>query len=123
MLSLPIAFLAAHLVGDFFFQSDAMATRKSKHWGWLAIHCLAYTSAFVWWWNWKFLLATFVTHFVTDAITSRATSALWFFVPSASGSGLYRYLEGPRRHYFFVVIGVDQFIHACTLAWTVRWVL
>jgi hypothetical protein len=41
-----------------------------------------------------------IMHFITDAITSRTTSYLW---------------QKGERHWFFVVIGLDQAIHMTTL--------
>jgi hypothetical protein len=46
-------------------------------------------------------------HFVTDYITSRASSNLW---------------EEKKWHRFFVMIGFDQLIHQATLASTL-WIM
>jgi len=102
-----------------------MAVNKSKSWFWLWVHATVYSLCFIPW-GFKFYLITFLTHFVTDAITSRITSKLWFIKlegPVADEGEprelwyAYPRLQG-NRHYFFVMIGLDQFIHYCTLAWT-----
>jgi hypothetical protein len=132
--TIPLSLLAVHFVADFVFQSDAMATKKSREWQWLTLHVLVYTATFaVWLWTlpapgWNgvlFLAATFGTHFVTDAITSRITSRLWFFrqIDTAGHSPPSFWFEviPGRRHWFFVMIGADQLIHATTLAYTAKW--
>ncbi len=141
--------LTAHFVADFLCQTDEMATRKSSSWMVLTWHVAIYTlvmSAVAGlvmyqrgqtdaWANFYWL--TFVTHFVTDAITSRWTSKLWFFRqhkghyerwdPEAKlwtgdiADDPWTY-EGGNRHWFFCVIGFDQLIHAWTLALTWMWV-
>lgn len=127
----PIWALIAHFVGDFLFQSDWMATNKSKHWDVLAIHVCAYTVAFLPFWavGWipaDFLLYLWATHYVTDAITSRITSALWFIdmqVPPTDielGNGqIYKFYGrfNAKRHWFFAMIGLDQLIHYITIAY------
>lgn len=47
-------------------------------------------------------------HFGTDWVTSRMTASLW---------------RQERVHDFFVIIGLDQFIHAITLIGTAWWLL
>lgn len=125
-LTIPLSLLLAHLVGDFFLQSNWMAKNKGKSWRALSLHCFTYTMVVgpagswyasspamgLWW-----LPATFLTHFATDAVTSRITSKLWFFEPL--GGDFWRAGVG-NRHWFFVAIGIDQFIHALTLALTLR---
>lgn len=117
---IPIVLLAAHFVGDFIFQSDWMATNKSKSWKALALHVLVYSAVIAGVFNWSYFLRgdhfvlsqiavgkwfalTFISHFVTDAITSRINARLW---------------QANERHWFFVGIGADQLIHAVTLALT-----
>jgi hypothetical protein len=98
-VSVVIIILALHLLGDFFLQSDWMAVNKSKSYKALAVHCFVYASCFALF-GLSFFIVTYFTHLVTDGITSRITSRL--------------YTAG-KRHWFFVVIGVDQFIHYVTL--------
>lgn len=133
--TIPVVVLAAHFVGDFLLQSDWMATNKSKRWDALALHVALYSICFAWW-GVPFVALTFASHVVTDAVTSRITSRLWFF---RMESGVWEQaefaypkhdrtilnpwmpIEGSRRHWFFVVIGFDQLIHAVTLAVTWHW--
>jgi hypothetical protein len=148
-LNIPLMLVAAHFIADWLFQSDWMALNKSKHWDVLAAHVSVYTlvmSIVVWLpflrrmndipviFNFvlMFGLITWVTHFITDAITSRITTRLWFIdvIPRKSFSEheqhllehelyplLARIVVG-KRHWFFVVIGFDQLIHYITLAIT-----
>jgi hypothetical protein len=51
---------------------------------------------------------TFITHGVTDYFTSKWTSRLW---------------EEKKVHDFFVVIGLDQLIHATTLLITFNYLI
>jgi hypothetical protein len=56
-----------------------------------------------------------------DAVTSRITSKLWFiqFAPDVKSIHpdypLYARVDAGKRHWFFVMIGVDQLIHAVQL--------
>lgn len=121
-LQVVIALLALHLIADFFLQSDWMAINKSKLWAALYLHAIVYSFCFIGF-GFAFFVITFFAHFVTDAITSRITSKLWFLdmepmvVPVGPFKFYARVLEG-RRHWFFVVIGIDQFIHYVTLLLT-----
>lgn len=99
---IPLILVAMHFLADFVLQTDWMAINKSKRWDALAIHAGIYAVTFVFF-GVEFMWITFVTHFVTDAITSRITSLLW---------------RKNERHWFFVVIGADQLIHYVTLALT-----
>lgn len=91
-----------HFLGDFILQSDWMALGKSKSSKVLVIHVLVYSACFLPY-GLKFCIATFALHFVTDFISSRATSWLW---------------KQEKRHWFFVVIGLDQALHLTALALT-----
>lgn len=104
--------LLAHFVADFICQTDAMAINKSKSNLWLTYHAATYTAilglaatalfplnaAWV-----KFVAANFVLHWGTDFVTSRITSRLWV---------------ANQRHWFFVTIGADQWLHAAALVLT-----
>lgn len=100
--------LAVHFLADFIAQSDWMAQGKSKRFGLnrnMAAHIGVYTAFLVaigplW------ALVNGLAHYLTDAITSTATSALW---------------KRGERHWFFVVIGADQLIHVLTLIWTYQY--
>ena len=93
-----------HWVADFVLQSDGMALNKSKCNVWLALHCLVYGVCFLWA-GWRFAAVAAALHFAVDWVTSRGTSALW---------------ARNARHWFFVLIGLDQALHMSLLA--VCWV-
>lgn len=137
-LTLPISLVVAHFIADFLLQSDWMALNKSKSFKALNTHVSAYSAVMMLWavghLNEEyvrtsvilFTLVTYVTHFVTDAITSRLTSKLWFidFYPRPHKDNygayeLFAHVNG-KRHWFFVMIGLDQVIHYVTLALTLR---
>lgn len=116
--------LLLHLVGDFFLQSDWMALNKSKSCRALLVHAGIYSLCFLLFFGFYFAFVTFVLHAVTDAITSRITSKLWFIdlyprpdrgADNYGAYPFYAYVEQEKRHWFFVMIGVDQFIHYVTL--------
>lgn len=139
--------LTAHFVGDFLLQSNWMALNKSKRWWPLTCHAFVYAGfvgiagnlilpnleARLWFWA-----ITLVTHFLTDAVTSRWTTKLWFFrkepgiwaqaeymVPKHGRTIVNPWVENTAgdRHWFFVVIGLDQLIHAWTLGLTYLWLV
>lgn len=124
-MTIPLTLLLTHFVGDFLFQTDWMAINKSKRTDALALHAGVYALCFFWL-GAPFVAWTFVTHYLTDAVTSRITTRLWFFKPVGEhyNIGGQRYEmsipRGGNRHYFFVVIGLDQLIHYTTLALTLR---
>lgn len=119
-LTIPFWLLSVHYVGDFVLQSDRMALGKSR-WNedptWLILHCLVYSLCFFMLGPW-FMLVTFITHLITDAITSKATSKLWFFRHVTGSPGNLWEYGGGSRHWFFVMIGADQLIHYLTLVLT-----
>lgn len=114
---LIVVFLS-HFVGDFVLQSDKMSKEKSKSLKVLNLHCLILTNSiligllvFVFapmvLFGYPNKLNLFLVilaysivngglHFLVDYFTSKKTAKLW--------------AEG-RVHDFFVVIGLDQFIH------------
>lgn len=105
-MNISLILLINHFVADFLFQNDWMAVNKSKRWDALFLHCFIYAFSFIWL-GWKFVLITFVLHFITDAITSRITRRLYYPVF--------------HRHWFFAVIGLDQLIHYICLAYTIKY--
>ena len=115
-----IYLLFTHFVADFVWQSDKMAINKSKSNMWLSIHVLMYCNVFLimtfplfiyLFGGVKFLFVYIgfngVLHWITDYFTSRLSS----------------YLYDKNRHYFFVTIGFDQFVHAYCLIATFNYVL
>ena len=120
MIALPpfwqlVALLATHWVGDFVLQTNFQASNKNRRLDALSLHVATYTATL-------FLAAIILfgvmvavifaavngaLHFVTDYITSRASSKLW---------------AEQNWHRFFVTIGFDQLIHQATLASTL-WIM
>ena len=90
-----------HFIGDFLFQTHAMALNKGKSLKWLGLHALAYALCFVWCGT-LFTIIAGTTHLVVDGIISRGTARLW---------------QKGKRHWFFVLIGFDQAIHLSILVY------
>ena len=111
-----ITFLLWHWIFDFHLQTDEMSRNKSKCNLALLNHVLIYSLGLclMAWMNIKYLdnlIYVFIplnalAHFLTDWVTSRATSALY---------------KEERYHDFFVVIGFDQLLHYVTLFGTFVW--
>jgi Protein of unknown function (DUF3307) len=101
-MTIPLLLLIVHFVGDFLLQSDYMALNKSKSWRALTLHVSVYAVCFTPW-GLTFIVVTWITHFLTDAVTSRINARLW---------------TRDRKRWFFVALGADQLMHAITLAWT-----
>jgi len=100
-----------HFVGDFVFQTNKMARHKRHSLKWLSIHVGVYSvilitiSLFIFEWQEALLfgLINGALHWVTDFFTSKLNHKLNQF---------------PNKHYFFIGIGFDQFIHAACLLLT-----
>lgn len=120
-MTLPISLIVAHYLGDWLLQSDWMALNKSKSNLALGVHVLVVTLVYGFWATYHlpvvqdnprelqlglFVGICFLTHFVTDWITSRVNAILW---------------QRELRHWFFCMIGLDQVIHYVTLALTIRY--
>lgn len=101
MISLPIILTLVwlHFVADFLLQNDWMALNKSKRYIPLFVHVIVYSFPFLIF-GWQYALINGIAHFATDWGSSRATS--WLYAKQ-------------QRHWFFVVIGLDQSIHLTTL--------
>lgn len=104
--------LFIHWLFDFVFQTDKMALNKSKDNFWLTAHVITYLIGLVVMGlligfsgvnMTLFLLINFVSHWITDYGTSRLNSYLW---------------KKEMRHWFFVSIGFDQFLHYAALLLT-----
>lgn len=116
--------LVTHFIADFLLQTDWMALNKSKNRSALLCHTLVYSCCFLWCGPW-FAMMTFLLHTLTDAVTSRWTSKLWFMElvwdDRTGYSRTHWVLKEPNpRHWFFVVIGLDQLIHGVSLLWTLK---
>ena len=101
-LKILLALIWLHFLADFILQSDWMAQNKSKRNTPLLIHVAVYSAPFLIF-GWVFALVNGVAHFITDWLSSRACSRVW---------------AKEQRHWFFVVIGLDQAIHMTTLVLT-----
>jgi hypothetical protein len=102
-----ITFLAIfwlHFIADFILQTDEMALNKSHSFKWLTLHTLTYGIPFLLF-GWKYTMINSALHWVVDCATSRMTAHLW---------------KLGERHWFFVVIGLDQAIHMTFLVLTLR---
>lgn len=103
MLTNILILVWLHFFADFILQTDKMAINKSSNVKWLSIHILVYSLP-LFYFGWKFALLNGAMHWITDFCTSRATTYLW---------------KKEERHWFFVVIGLDQAIHMSCLFLTV----
>ncbi len=113
-MSAIVTLLFGHWVADFLFQTEKMALGKSHSIKWLALHVLVYTVVlcvfcfFLLSWKVALLFAALngLLHGLTDLLTSRLTA-------------LYK----DNRRIFFLIIGLDQFIHSATLLITLDYFL
>lgn len=105
MINIIIVILGLHFISDFLFQTDWMAINKSKSWGALGLHVIVYHLPF-YAFGWQFAVTNMILHAGVDSVTSRITSYLW---------------KREERHWFFVVIGLDQYIHAVCLLVTAKY--
>ena len=92
-----------HFLSDFLLQTDRMALNKSSSVKWLSIHIGVYSLPFFVF-GWQYALVNAGLHWLTDFVSSRITSRLW---------------KQEKRHWFFVVIGLDQAIHLTCLLLTI----
>lgn len=147
-ISTVILLLTLHFIGDFLLQSDWMALNKSRDWRALLCHVYIYTIVLLYaapdFYSFHpnegglalWMLLVFLTHFLTDMITSQWTSKLWFIDMKVrpDDGDIVDHIHGfdypffarildAKRHWFFVVIGLDQLIHIVTLVLLVRWLL
>ena len=98
-LMIMLSLIWIHFIADFMMQSDRIALNKSKS-NLILLQHVAIYGIFLLPFGLVFALVNTVLHFITDYCTSRATSALW---------------KNNQRHWFFVVIGLDQAIHMTCL--------
>jgi hypothetical protein len=94
--------LLVHWFADFVLQTDQMAQNKSHSIKWLSIHVLVYTIPLLVF-GVKFALVNGGVHFIVDYFTSKISKRL--------------YLKSDI-HNFFVVVGLDQYLHTAFLIWS-----
>lgn len=133
-----LGLIATHMVGDFCLQSNFMGLNKSKRMDALILHTTIYSLCFLLPFGLRFVLLTFLTHTLTDFITSRIGAKLWYIDlykrpdedidPCGDGLisnyGAYEYfahLDMKKRWPFWWMLGFDQTIHLVTL--TLTWYL
>lgn len=97
--------LFLHWFGDFVCQTDQMALGKSKSNWWLSAHVGVY-SLMLLLLSWRVALLNGAAHWLIDYVTSRVNARLW---------------AAQQRHWFFVCIGFDQFLHVSILLWSITW--
>lgn len=125
---MPLSLLITHFIGDFLLQSNWMALNKSKNWRALCIHCFCYSLCFFWL-GFTFIWITFITHLIVDSLTSRLTSKLWFIELAPRGNlhksrwPFFANVSMTKRHWFFVMIGLDQLIHYMVLFKTYQYIM
>lgn len=115
--------LLVHWFADFVLQTRHIATRKSTSNYYLTLHVLIYSFATIMLWVFLFILdsakitpytlfgsfiITFVTHWITDYITSRYTT---------------KFFLAKKDKEFYSMIGFDQWVHAVTLFLTYNYII
>jgi hypothetical protein len=109
-----IYILFAHYISDFILQTRHIANRKSTSLYYLSLHVGIYSVATIIFWMvfslfvpnltlmtlFFVFIVTFVSHWVTDFITSKFTT---------------KYYKLEKYKEFFSMIGFDQWVHALTL--------
>ena len=108
--------LLIHFLADFGLQTHDQAVNKSTDSIWLFKHVGVYS--LIWFIATlplfglpnalAFIFFTFMTHFITDYITSRVGKPFW---------------EKKDMHNGFVVVGFDQLVHFITLFYTFKAIL
>jgi hypothetical protein len=104
--------LLVHWIADFVCQPDWMTLNKSKQVEIVLLHTFFYFMILfigleigtIWGAEYKnIFLINFVSHFAIDFVTSRLYARLW---------------KDGERHWFFVLLGFDQFLHTSILIWS-----
>lgn len=125
ILYLYFILLFAHWFGDFIVQTHWQATNKSKNMFALGAHTYTYstvmtiafalglaglgiTVTYLEYVVLGFFLLTFISHGLTDLVTSKFTSKFW---------------EEKRMKTFFSMVGFDQLLHQYTIILTILWLV
>lgn len=104
-MTISFTMLLVHYVADFHLQTPWMAENKWRSNKALLAHVAVYALCWIWL-GVPFVLITFVTHALTDRVTSK----------------LAHYFSARQAwHWFFCVVGADQLVHYGTLAWTLQY--
>ena len=97
-IKIVIFIMLWHFISDWLLQADWMAIGKSKRFGFnksMISHIGVITLAWIPF-GFIFGLLNALSHWIIDAISSQFTSYFW---------------KKEQRHWFFVTIGFDQFLH------------
>lgn len=64
--------IACHMIGDYLFQNNFIASTKGSNWYHLLVHCILYAVPFylMFGWCWQLALIT-ILHFPIDALKAR----------------------------------------------------
>lgn len=114
-----------HFVGDFLLQSRSMGRNKGKSILWLFAHVFVYTTFLFWGWSsfigfseYSFYVMfgvyhlIFITHFLTDLITSKISGYAYI---KCTDNNLSKKLKYRWEYMFWSIIGLDQLIHIISL--------
>jgi hypothetical protein len=101
-MSTIIILIWMHLVADFIFQTDKVATTKGKDNAVLSFHVMLYTLPFLVF-GVEYAVLNGLLHFFVEWCSSRVGSYFW---------------QKGDRHNFFLTIGVDQALHMTCLVGT-----
>lgn len=121
-----IKLLFLHFVADFIFQSREMGKRKSIEFKWLLYHLTIQFLVFLPFTNWKFALFNIIAHGIIDwniwglyktfvhCRIQRNPQHILLSDDTESGTLGWNFWED---HWFFVTIGLDQFLHISTIVY------
>jgi hypothetical protein len=137
MIGIILGILIVHFLADFICQSRKMGLNKGKSVKWLTIHVAVYTLlSWVGWiiilglsgifghaqpFIWDVVIATFVTHWITDYITSKGSGYAYLKMLEYKDKDTES--EHEWQYIFWGVIGLDQLIHAITLLLTYNYLI
>lgn len=113
-----------HFIADFLLQSREMGKNKSSNWGWLFAHLVIQFLVFLPFAGGYFALANAMIHGIIDRnIWSLYKKLCEFRMEEDESFSLGAFsqmreneeFEYWEDHWFYVTIGLDQFLHAATL--------
>jgi hypothetical protein len=111
-MAVALAILFTHFVADFVFQTNHQATTKSKSIRSLSAHVATYTVGL--------LALTLILHRfeLSDMAWVALNGALHWITDFFTSKLVSRLATRENKHWFFVGIGADQFIHQACLLFT-----